>query len=146
MKKGIYIFFAAVMSLALTACGESTEKKDAKADKVAETPDYGTHKVEVYYFHGDRRCPGCNAIEDVAEMTINETFGDNEEVKYYAINFDREHNKDIAQKYDIAWSSLLIVSGERAIDITLEAFQYATSNPEKLQEEIISVVNEYLNS
>jgi len=142
MRKIAYML-SLFIGILLVSCGGSAEKKEVADD----TPIvYGEHKVEVYYFHGDRRCPGCNAIENVTEKTVAEAFAGNTDVKYYAINFDRNQNKDIAKKYDIAWSSLLIVSGKRAIDLTLEAFQYASSSPDILKNEIIEVVNDFLNS
>ncbi len=146
MKKGIYLFFAVVMSLALTACGESTEKKDTKADKVAEAPDYGSHKVEVYYFHGDRRCPACNNLESVAQQTVSEEFGDNDDVRFYIVNFERAHNRELAQKYSVTFSALLIVSGDDVIDLTLEGFQFATASPHLFRNEIIEVVNSFLEA
>jgi len=140
MRNSAYIL-SLLIAFALVSCGGSTDKKEI----IDDTPIvFGEHKVEVYYFHGDRRCPGCNAIEKVSSEAVKDNFADNNDVAFFAINFDKKENKDIARKYEITWSSLVIVSGDKAIDLTLEAFQLASTNPDNLKKEILDVINTFL--
>ncbi len=148
MRKLLFILTAAIFSFTIISCGGEAQSTNGKEEKAAQEEQLvlGTHKVEVYYFHADRRCPSCNAVENVAKQTVTEQFANNEDVKFFSINFDRSHNKEIAAKYDIKWSSLIIVSGEKLMDLTLEGFQHAGTNPEIFEKEIVQVINEFLNS
>ncbi len=127
------------MSMLFVACSSQKEKEESQEDLVL-----GEAKVEVYYFHGDRRCPNCNAIERVAGNLVNEEYKNNDDVKFFIINFERPQNKEIAEKYGITWSSLIIASGENFIDLTLEAFQYSLSNPDFFKSEMRDVINDFL--
>ncbi len=140
MFKNKFIALIILTSALFIACGETKEKEE-KSD---ETIVFGETKVEVYYFHGDRRCPNCNAIERVAKNLVNEEYIDNEDVKFFVINFEKAENKEIAQKYNITWSSLVIASEEQSIDLTMEAFQYSMTNPDFLRNEINEVINDFL--
>ncbi len=129
----------------LWACNVGGETgTEANNPEVQGNPTYGEHKVEVYYFHGDRRCPACNGVENVSKAAVNEVFGSNNQVAFHAVNFERQHNKELAGKYGVGWSSLIVASGDEITDLTMEAFQMASSNPEKLKELISSAVNEHL--
>ncbi len=124
----------------IQSCGSSTENKEQAAEKQA----YGQAKAEVYYFHGDRRCPTCNAIEELAKSFVLETYKDNSDVKFFAINFDKKENKDIAEKFGAQWSSLFIASGDKKLDLTIEAFQYVKSDPDYLKGEIKDIIDGFL--
>ena len=129
-----------VAMLWLTACGGS--KENANDNK--EQPVYGKAKAEVYYFHGNRRCATCNAIEELVKNFIADTYMDNPEVKFFVINFEKEENKEIAAKFGAEWSSLFIASGDKKLDLTVEAFQYVKSDPDYLKGEIKKIVDDFL--
>jgi len=123
------------------ACGNS-QSDQGKND---ETPtEYGISKVEVYYFHTDRRCKTCLNIEEVAHNLIKSDYAD-QDVKFYSINFDKNENKSIAEKYNVTWSSLFVTSGEKFEDLTDLAFQVANSEPQKLSDRMKEVIDLYLN-
>lgn len=144
MKKQInYLAIFVILFAIVSACGETNRKTSEEKDKT-EKINYGEYKVEVYYFHGDRRCASCNNIEKVSENTVKTIFGNNEDVKFYVINFDKRENKEMADKYDVSFAALIIASGEKFIDLTIEAFQYASVNPQRLEEEIAEVINDFL--
>ncbi|OPZ95269.1 MAG: hypothetical protein BWY70_02043 [Bacteroidetes bacterium ADurb.Bin408] len=98
----------------------------------------------MYYFHGNRRCATCNAIEELVKNFIADTYMDNPEVKFFVINFEKEENKEIAAKFGAEWSSLFIASGDKKLDLTVEAFQYVKSDPDYLKGEIKKIVDDFL--
>lgn len=140
MRKVAYLFTLIFVSVLIISCGGSDKSKDESNENVV----FGETKVEVYYFHGDRRCPNCNAIENVAKETVSELYKNNDDVKFFAINFDKKENKEIAKKYDIRMSSLVIASGDSFMDLTIDAFQYAMTDPDYLKGEIKDVIDDYL--
>ena len=95
-------------------------------------------KLEVYYFHATNRCPTCNAIEDNALKVLNETYKSqiaNGTVKFTSFNLDDKANEALVKKYEISFSTLLIIkkagAKELKSDLTDMAFQYARTNPTK---------------
>lgn len=137
MKK--YLLMMAIsMAFAITACQpkESESKSDSKSEFSQELS-----KISVLYFHGDRRCPGCVAVGEVAAQTVKESFSDNDLVEYYEINIDKKENESIAEKYEIAGSSLVIDINGNVENITGFAFQNARAKPELLKEKIVELVN-----
>ncbi len=137
MKK--YLLMMAIsMAFAFTACQpkESESKSDNKTESSQELS-----KVSVMYFHGDRRCPGCIAVGEVAEQAVKESFSDNDLVGFYEINIDKKENESIAEKYEIAGSGLVIDINGNVENITGFAFQNARAKPELLKEKIVELVN-----
>jgi len=88
-------------------------------------------EVKVYYFHFERRCVTCKAIESVTEEAIKEMYSG--VVPFKAVNLDDEKGKGIAEEVGVSSQSLLIIMGDTRIDITAEAFMNATSKPEELK-------------
>lgn len=140
MRKVVYLLTLILVSVLIVSCGESDKSKDELDENVV----FGEAKVEVYYFHGERRCPNCNAIENVAKVFVNDNYKNNEDVKFFTINFDKKENREISKKYDISMSSLVIASGDSFMDLTIDAFQYAMTNPDYLKSEMKDIVEEYL--
>ncbi len=129
----------------LVSCtGGKTENKQETAElttpeQTVATADAST--VNVYYFHGKQRCKTCLAIEDVTKKAIADNYKDNQKVKFVEINIDEDKNKDIVEKYEIAFSSLLIVKGEDYTDLTEQAFANAVNSPDALTDLIKEEVN-----
>jgi hypothetical protein len=92
--------------------------------------------LEVYYFHADQRCESdlqiekeCKqVIETVFEKEINEN-----KVIFHVINFMDPENKDISEKFEIGWSTLLINktegNQEEIINLNDFAFTNIPANP-----------------
>lgn len=127
------------IALFLTSCGGSKT-----GNETAKAPEYGKAKAEVYYFHGNRRCATCNAIEELTRTFVNETYKDNPEVKFFVINFEKDENKEIAGKFGVEMSSLFIASGDKKLDLTVEAFQYAKTDPDYLKGEMKKIIDDFL--
>lgn len=121
-----------------SCCSTATSKgkADCNTQKIAQT------EVVAYYFHATRRCATCEAVEQVTQETLKEAYG--EKVSFTSINREEEKDNPLIEKYQINAQTLLIVKGDEVVDLTTNAFLNARSNPEKLQKEIISTVDEML--
>jgi thiol-disulfide isomerase/thioredoxin len=126
MKKFIVLPIILVALFMSISCSAQTEK-DPGSTQVAQSGD-----PEVYYFHHTRRCVTCQAVETVSEESVKELFGDR--VSFMEYNLDEDKGKEKAKELGINGQSLLIVNGDKIINITNEGFMYARSNPDKLKQ------------
>ena len=140
MKKTVIILSA--LLFIMQGCTNAQNNNDKNKEKA---------KVIVYYFHGTHRCPGCLASEDVAFKSTKELYPEQVKqgvIKCESVNFEEKDNKALAEKYQVAWSTLLIVKQfngkEEKTDLTSDAFSYARSSPEKLKELIKTTVDKML--
>jgi len=129
------ILIALFVPFILISCGQNNKNNQATEEAVAEA------KVKIYYFHGKQRCKSCVAIQKVAEETFNESFKDNKDVIFKEVDFSLKENDALAEKYEVAWSSLIIASNEKYENLTDIAFANALSNPQVVKEEIIKQTN-----
>jgi thiol-disulfide isomerase/thioredoxin len=137
MKNLIYLVVVFAVAISLNSCKNSTEKKnDSEANS----------KVIVYYFHGEQRCATCIAVQDVTKATLEENFKDNKDVSFQEIDITDSKNEELVNKYEIAWSTLLIVCGEKTTDITDDAFATAKESPELLKKQLTDEINNMLNN
>ena len=90
--------------------------------------------IEVYYFHGTRRCDTCNAVEKVTREALKQYFGD--QIVLKSVNRDEDKNKALVKKYQIAGQALLIVKGDKKEDLTNTAFMNAERSPFRLKTKI----------
>lgn len=88
-------------------------------------------KIEAYYFHFNARCATCRAVESEAKADILGLYPGMATFK--AINLDDASSKPIADKLKISGQTLLVVKGDKQINLTNEGFMYATTNPDKLK-------------
>jgi len=91
----------------------------------AETLESSTtegEKIVVYYFHNTRRCPTCMAIEKETKKVLKEqAYADakkNGELVFKSYNAENSANKKLVKKLGITGSSLLVVKGDKKIDLT----------------------------
>jgi hypothetical protein len=97
----------------------------------------------VYYFHFTRRCATCMAIEENARKAVEALYPDKVKLNEYSfssINLDEPGSKEIADKLGIGGQTLLVVHGDKKIDITDKGFLNA-HDPDKMKEEIKSAVD-----
>ncbi len=141
MKRLVLFFSIAFFAVCLIGCGGTGEKKS----KDPQFVEFSNHSVAVYYFHGKQRCRGCIAIQDVAKETVDEHFASNNEVAFIEIDFSEKENEGIAEKYEVANSSLIVAIEGEHINLTDIAFANALRTPEVLKETIVNEVNKYIN-
>jgi len=143
MNKSILILLLAVLFI---ACGNKTENKQTESQEQEQTVTTADASVvNVYYFHGKQRCKTCIAIENVTKNAVAENYKDNPKVKYTEVNIDEATNKDLVEKYEIAFSSLLIAKGENSTDLTEQAFANAVNSPDVLTNLIKEEVNKRID-
>lgn len=107
--------------------------------------------VEILYFHGKQRCATCVAIEENTKQLIEERFS--EQISKGELVFktiDINENETLADKYEITWSSLLVVDNENEKeimeDLTNFAFTSALNSPEEFKEGVSKQINNMLNN
>ena len=135
--KTINLIITSLFILGMNSSCTGQSGKDEKAATISETGD-----VEVIYFHNTRRCATCNAVEDVTVQTLTEKYG--EKIAFVSYNLEEEQGKDKAEKLGVAGQALLIVKGDKKINITSEGFMYARNNPEKLKQIIAEKIDPLL--
>lgn len=104
-----------------------------------------TNQVDVYYFHFSRRCKTCLNVEKVAKESVEALFPDQMkkgEVTFQSINLDEEEGEAIGKKCNIEGQTLIVICGDKRVDLTDKGFLYANGRPEKLKAEIKAAVEE----
>lgn len=103
-----------------------------------QTQTNSNAKLEVLYFHTTERCPACLAIENNTKKVLAENFKtqiNSGIIKFTSSNIDEKANKSLVEKYQISYSTLLIINSDGTItDFTNTAFQYADTKPAKFEE------------
>lgn len=97
--------------------------------------------VEVLSFHAKKRCITCLKIEELTKEVVNESFA--KELKSGKLvfkNIDITKEKEVAKKYKVAWSSLILTlkkdKKEHFENLTTFAFAYARTKPLKFKNEL----------
>jgi thiol-disulfide isomerase/thioredoxin len=115
-----------------------------------KTKKTSTGKLLVYYFHSTDRCVTCNAVENNARALLEESYKtkiDNGTIKFASYNIDEEENKALVEKYQVAFSTLLIIKADGTkTDFTNTAFQYAKNNPKKYKELLNAEIKKQLGN
>ena len=140
------LFLLATVTLLFVACGQkATTEKTAEH----ETLENG---VEVLYFHGKQRCVTCNAIERLTREVIEENFAKevkNGTIVFHVIDISQPENEAIADKYEVAFSSLFVTKWINGVSIKTNmtdfAFSYAKNQPEVFKKGLKEKLDEVLN-
>ena len=134
-----------MVSLMMLACGERMNAENQ--GQAQQAKDY----VEVLYFHGKQRCATCVSIEKNTKELLNAKFAGQMKggsVKFRTIDISRKENEQIADKYQVTWSSLFLVrhkgGKEQAEDLTKFAFANSRTAPEKFKSGVESKINQAL--
>jgi len=126
------------MLITLSCSGQTNKKENSQA--------INSSKVNVYYFHFTRRCETCKAVEANAKKAVEELYP--AEVKsgsytFTSINLDEAEYKNLAEKLGVGGQTLLVVRGDKKIDITGEGFMNAR-DLDKMKDEIRATVEKIL--
>lgn len=139
MQRNVFIIGLALTCL-LSACGGSNSRPNEQTAK--SVSDTARAPIEIMYFYGKQRCVTCRAIEQVVvELTQNELREAiaSGQVHFRAIDWTQE--TALAERYEVAWSSLIIDCNGEITNLTEKAFAYARQQPDKLKEEILKLCN-----
>jgi hypothetical protein len=96
-----------------------------------ETKNNTSSKIEAYYFHLTSRCVTCKTVEAETKKDLEALYGD--QVVFRSLNLEEKSTEPLAEKLKISGQTLLIVKGEKQINLTNEGFLYAVNNPAKLK-------------
>jgi hypothetical protein len=142
MKKITAIILVLFIALVFVACENSQSKKTPKTD----TELYKAGTVEVYYFHGTRRCVTCISVGDVSSKFVKTNYSNNPKVKFIEVNIDEDAPgvEELAKKFMVTGSGLYVYNGTEIENITAYAFQNAISSPEKLENKLTELINKNL--
>jgi hypothetical protein len=100
--------------------------------------------VTVYYFHFTRRCMTCNNVEKVSKEAVETQYAAQvkaNEITFKSVNLDEKDGEAIGAKYKIEGQTLIIISGDKRVDLTDKGFMYANDSPAKLKAEIKKAVD-----
>ena len=118
------------------SCNNQGNKKE-----VSQT--VSSSEVNIYYFHFTRRCATCLAVEENARKAVEALYANEVktgEYSFISLNLDEAGTKEIADKLGVGGQSLLVVRGDKKIDITSAAWLSA-HDPEKMKVEIKSGID-----
>ncbi len=118
----------------------SSNKNEAKDNSLTTTNETS---IQAYYFHATRRCATCQAVESVTKEILKEKYTG--KVSFITINREKEKDNPLLKKYKINGQSLLLVKGDKVVNLTNIAFMNARSNPEKLKLELATTIESMLD-
>ena len=141
MQRNVFfIGFALILICLLSACGGGNSQNNEQTQTTVS--DSLRAPIEIMYFYGKQRCVTCRAIEQVVvELTQNELREAiaSGQVHFRAIDWTQE--TALAERYEVAWSSLIIDCNGEITNLNEKAFTYARQQPDKLKEEILKLCN-----
>ena len=125
MKKLIWVVTLFAMSLSLATCGQRQTRTEQNS------PAKGV--VKVLYFHGSQRCATCRALEAKTIELLETEYAQaqNEgKIVFKSIDFSEPEGEAVADRYEVAWSSLILDKEGTTADLTDMGFRYARTEPE----------------
>ena len=139
MKKTGNTLLMLLFVLNTIACNNPQSNNNSSSDDSTKIEN-----IEVYYFHGTRRCVTCIAVGEVSSELVKSKYEDNENVKFIEINIDEPGNEELVEKFQVSGSGLYVFNGKDIENITAFAFQYARANPDKLKDKLIELIDKNL--
>lgn len=140
MKNLFFVSFALILLMGSIACNAQGSKKEATKAVIKG-------KVEVVYFHFTRRCMTCNAVEVETKKSLEALYAKQVKagiITFKSINLDEAASKAAAEKWGAEGQSLLVMMGDKRVDLTSQGFMYAVSSPEKLKAELKKAIDPLL--
>jgi len=104
------------------------------AQQPSQTQEKSKAIVDVYYFHFNTRCETCRAVEDESKADISMLFG--KDVSFSAYNLDKPDGEAKGKELGVNSQTLLVVKGDKKINLTNEGFLYARTDPGKFKKVI----------
>ena len=134
------IFLVGTLAVSAQCCnGASTNKTKQTKEKSCCSATPKSNEVMAYYFHATRRCATCQAVEAVSKEAIKKYYGD--KVVFKSINREEAQNKSLVEQYKISGTALLIIKGDKMVNLTNDAFLNARNNPDKLKNKLKSTID-----
>ncbi|MBI9066589.1 MAG: thioredoxin family protein [Salinivirgaceae bacterium] len=142
MKKLIstltFVFAVGLISISAQCCNSSKTKTTSETTVACKQSKQASN-VKAYYFHATRRCATCQAVESVTEEALKEYYGT--KVSFQAINREEDKENPMLAQYKVSGQTLLIIKGDKVVNLTNEAFMNARTNPDKFKAKLKSTVD-----
>jgi hypothetical protein len=120
MKKIQLFLFSMLLLMSSFICNAQTQKKETASTQ-----------IEAYYFHNEARCVTCKTVESEAKADLESLYGS--QVTFKSLNLEEDSTEPIAKKLGVSGQTLLVVKGDKKVNLTNEGFMYARSNPKKFK-------------
>jgi len=82
----------------------------ADADPGAARPALKSDRAVIYYFHGTKRCDGCNLVEKYAREVIDTQFADalrDGRLEWQSLDYTQQ--RELARRYEVAGNMIVVV-------------------------------------
>lgn len=122
------------MSIVFSACSQNERPQNVSTAE--------SNGIEVLYFHDKQRCATCIAIEKQTKQAVEE-LSDNR-LTMRTIDISKKENESIVEKYEVAWSSLIVVKDGNVLNLTELGFSLARNNPDGFRERLKSEIKQLL--
>jgi len=136
------LIFTIALIIPILSCKAQSQKNEVKSNSVASS-----EKIEAYYFHFTTRCTTCRTIEENAKLNLETLYPDmikNGTMSFQSVNLDDASSESLASELGVSGQTLLLVKGNKKINLTNEGFMYAVVKPEKFREVIKEKVDSLL--
>jgi hypothetical protein len=141
--KRIITLFCILLVLSITSayaqCCKNAAKSASCAATCAQSQQTSASEIKAYYFHATRRCATCMAVEDVTKEVLKANYAN--KIPFVSINRDEDSKNPLLEKYKVSGQTLLLVKGDKVVDLTNDAFLYARIKPEKFKEKLKSTID-----
>lgn len=130
-----------------TGISPGTESQDRGASLAAILSDIT--KVELYHFHGNQQCYSCVLLGDLAEKVVKDNYPDeiaSGKLVFGHINAEDPANRDLAQKYEVVSSSLMIgvYTKDSFTKQDLVGLWYRLENEEEYSDHLTGILDPFL--
>ncbi len=133
--KSFRLFLALLLFTPVIGCTAQSSNKETGAS------GNNSDKIEAYYFHFTARCVTCKTIEAKAKENLETLYPNQFKqglITFQSLNLEEASTKPVAERLGVSGQTLLIVKGNKKINLTNEGFMYAVVKPEKFKE----IINE----
>ncbi len=131
MKRLFGLILVTFMLFGFSANAQTKSTKDESSIKT---------KIEVYYFHGDRKCKTCIEVGRISEEYLKKEYAKQMKAGiafFKELNFEDKENAKIVKELEVSGSALFVRKIENgkvsAKDLTGTAFVWALANPSKVE-------------
>ena len=132
------LFFLTGIFTVSSQCCSNVDMSGTKYQTLAMVEDNDESKVEAYYFHFSRRCVTCREVERISSEALEDMYG--AKIKLKSVNLDDKSSEELVKKLGVDGQSLLFVNGTKKVDLTIDGFMYAQSDPDKFRQKIKTTV------
>ena len=106
------VVFAIVKETTKEAPLEQAVAQQPVPEETSSSPGASPHKVILYYFHGNARCPTCMKFESYSKEAVRTAFQNELEdgrLKFRIVNVDQPANTHYVEDYKLYTKSLVLV-------------------------------------